>query len=245
MFGAFLLKWINENKIKYVVERKGLFRRKNPIFRFSENVLIEDELEKKIYDFIKMISKNNILEMNEFNKWLKNNTYLFIYFLKNLKNCSSDRLIKDGLGIQDNSMNQNNMFINNQNFVNNSSENRNVVNNYKFISKTSFILTPKYHEYLQQIADFKKIIKDFSLIHKKDIIETKLWGDYLVVSQLLGLADEVSEELEDLVPDFKIGNNYSKKTTVKIKVSGNVSRDMLESHLNNKMKKIVDDMFRI
>ena len=259
IFGAFLLRWIKEDKISYAIKKKGLFKKKYSVFMFKDNIVIEDELERKIYNLIKNISRDNVLDVKEFNDWLDNRAFEFNSFLNELKSCSHDRMIKAGLLIPVSNLNHQNsgmemstsqhiMNEHNRNiFVNNANLNING-NSQKTIVKTNvvseqFHLMPKYREYLQQIADFKKFIKEFSLMHEKEVLEIKLWGDYLAVSQLLGLASDISKQLNNLIPGFRTAS-ISKKSKVKIKVPRNIPKNEIEKYINDEMNKRKDNMFK-
>ena len=258
IFGAFLLRWLKDDKINYNVERKGFFKKKRIIFKFVDNIVINDELEKMMYNFLKNISRNNILDFNEFNEWLSNRTFDFNMFLNQIKMFSHDRMVKFGLLIPSNENVNQNIFPSN-NFNKQSyrmiynkdgvdSENDELGDvlsqsgNVKIVSSNSFILTSRYYEYVQQIVDFKKYIKEFSLIHEKELLDVKLWGDYLAISQLLGLADEVSIQLDKLVPGFKTKNISRKR--VKIKIPGNVSKNEIENYIHDEINKRNDNIFK-
>ena len=54
-----------------------------------------------------------------------------------------------------------------------------------------------------EILSFKNFLKDYSLLHERYPIEVELWEDYLIVAQVLGIAEKVKKELKNIYPDSK------------------------------------------
>lgn len=72
------------------------------------------------------------------------------------------------------------------------------------------ILTSAYNENLRPEAEallgLKKYLLDYSLIDERRHIDVKIWENYLIYAQLLGIADEVSKQFAKIYPDYsKIG----------------------------------------
>lgn len=72
------------------------------------------------------------------------------------------------------------------------------------------LLTSTYNENLRPEAEallgLKKFLLDYSLIDERRHIEVKIWENYLIYAQLLGIADEVSKQFAKIYPDYsKIG----------------------------------------
>ena len=56
------------------------------------------------------------------------------------------------------------------------------------------------------LLGLKKFLLDYSLIDERKHIEIKLWEQYLIYAQVLGIADEVNREFKKVFPDYsKIG----------------------------------------
>ena len=53
-----------------------------------------------------------------------------------------------------------------------------------------------------KVKGFKKFLEDFSLMHEKEHFDVRLWEDYLIFAELLGIADKVSEQFNKLYPDY-------------------------------------------
>lgn len=72
------------------------------------------------------------------------------------------------------------------------------------------LLTSVYNENLRPEAEallgLKKFLLDYSLIDERRHIEVKIWENYLIYAQLLGISDEVSKQFAKIYPDYsKIG----------------------------------------
>ncbi len=52
---------------------------------------------------------------------------------------------------------------------------------------------------------FKQFLKDFTIVNERDPKEVSLWGDYLVVAALFGIADRVAKEMKHIAPNVSIG----------------------------------------
>lgn len=58
----------------------------------------------------------------------------------------------------------------------------------------------------EALLGLKKFLTDYSLIEERKHIEVKIWEEYLIYAQLLGIADEVSKQFKAIYPDYsKIG----------------------------------------
>ena len=62
-------------------------------------------------------------------------------------------------------------------------------------------LTKKGNEELDELLGFKRFLLDFSLIHQRGVRETVIWQDYMVYALLLGIADQVADQIKKLYPD--------------------------------------------
>ncbi|MBO4263089.1 MAG: DUF2207 domain-containing protein [Bacteroidales bacterium] len=69
----------------------------------------------------------------------------------------------------------------------------------------SMALNGKGRELAMQALGFRQFLKDFTLIDKRYTREVALWGDYLVVASLFGMAREVAKEMKRIAPDVSVG----------------------------------------
>lgn len=209
---AFLLRWIQNNTVE-LIQKQGIFSKNKPIIIFKQEAITIDPLENKLYQFLKKISENDTLNLNKFQKWLQKNEIDFNLFLSDLKFDCEERMVKKGLMVPIQSDND--------------------PENSVVLRKTSYQILPTYHECLNGIVEFKKFIQEFTLMKEKTIEETNLWNEYLVASQLLGIAQQTSNQLAEILPNFK-----SKPKRVRIKVPANIPRDQIPEYLENELDRM-------
>ena len=72
--------------------------------------------------------------------------------------------------------------------------------------------TPEGQLEVQHLVGFRKFLEDFTLTGQRETIEVHLWQDYLVYGALLGIADKVAKQLQDIDPVLfqqTIGYDYT------------------------------------
>ena len=52
-----------------------------------------------------------------------------------------------------------------------------------------------------QLYGFKKYLEEFSKIDTKEVMEVKLWDEYLMFAYLFGIANKVAKQLKDMYPE--------------------------------------------
>lgn len=62
-------------------------------------------------------------------------------------------------------------------------------------------LTKKGQQELDEIYGLKHFLLDFSLIHERGVKEAVIWQDYMVYALMLGIADKLEEQIQELYPD--------------------------------------------
>ena len=69
------------------------------------------------------------------------------------------------------------------------------------------ILSSVFTDFLRGEAEtllgLKKFLLDYSLINERSHIEVKLWEQYLIYAQLLGISDQVRKEFSSIYPDYR------------------------------------------
>ena len=70
----------------------------------------------------------------------------------------------------------------------------------------SIKLTPDGQKKAIQALQFRQFLKEFTLINERNVPEVSLWGEYLIVASLFGLADKVASSMKRLAPDIKVGD---------------------------------------
>ncbi len=67
--------------------------------------------------------------------------------------------------------------------------------------KKKTVASEKLNELAWQLAGLKKFFKNFGSIQDKSAIEVKLWREYLMYAQILGVAKKVAQEFKKIYPD--------------------------------------------
>ena len=74
------------------------------------------------------------------------------------------------------------------------------------IANEKVVYEPSFRDDIIYTKGLKRFLLDFSSIEEKEVIEVKLWEEYLMFASILGIADEVEKQIGKLCPEF---NQYS------------------------------------
>lgn len=96
-FGALLLKWLFEDKIK--VEKREIqkiFKTKTlDVIILYDNLTFDNNCEKKFYDILVEASKDYVLEPDELEKWSKVNYSKLLNMTESFEKCGRDKYINE------------------------------------------------------------------------------------------------------------------------------------------------------
>ena len=76
-------------------------------------------------------------------------------------------------------------------------------------NNNKYVATSELKEKALNIAGFKRYLLDYTLIHSREAIEVKLFEEYLVYAQMLGIAKKVSKQFKDLYPELIEQSNFN------------------------------------
>lgn len=190
MLGAFLIKWLNEGKIKYRFIKGNFFRPDNYVIELDPKLKFENEFEKEIYDFIKRAADgDNILTNAEFKRFCEKRKMEVQNLLDQIcddeerKAIEKKELKKEVKTYQEVTDDLNNP-LNTNGIV-------------KTIVNTTITNSKELNEDIKNIMGFKHYIK--SLYKNKDV---KLSNDYYVVCELLGITNYVADNFNEMYPEF-------------------------------------------
>lgn len=168
IIGAYLFKWFNESLIE--VTERNAFIGHSSIITFKQVELPEDrdKTEKDLYRILYFIKGTGILDKNDFTVWAqqRSNFYFMKKWFDDVFSAERESLLSQGLIY--------------------SSENK---------SKNPFI--GSYNDYIPssdlnneaiQLAGLQKYFKDHKLVSNISSIDADLFGNYLIIAQLLGVA---------------------------------------------------------
>lgn len=140
------------------------------------NPIFYDELEARLFNMMHEASANGILEVRELHEWTKR---------YNLKFLSVFSLIEERI-------------INNLK-----------LNGYIYHRRTKdecrsrYIMDEIIYQDSLKLYGLKKFLEDFSNVNTKEVMDIKLWEEYMIFANLFGIADKVSKQLKYIHPDIE------------------------------------------
>lgn len=181
ILGAIILKWVKDDIIK--LEQKD----NNSIFKKEDTIIILNTttasqykfsyIEQRLYDMLKIASKDGILENKEFEKWCSSSYSTILGWFKDIDKKEKKTLTDDGYF---------------------TTATKKTIFGRKL---TKYIATSKLRDEAIQIAGLKRYLLDYSLISEREPIEVKLFEEYLIYAQMMGIAKKVAKDFKDLYPD--------------------------------------------
>ena len=186
--GALLLKWQKDE----IIDIRNVTDKKNQTeiyFLKGIDYQFDNKHENKLYKYFVKASQDNILSKKEFKKYgLENYGKLATIMGKLLKEETAK--------------------LHGENLIKGK-------NPTYFKTPKKKEMTEKFVEEANKLMGLKKYLKEYSLIEERRPIEVKLFEDYLVFAQLLGIADKVKEQFSKIYPDmiestpYKTYDNYT------------------------------------
>ena len=143
-----------------------------------------DHFERYFYHLLKRIAKKGELTSSQLIRFCSVDNSLFSKWEQKVYSEARNRLLADKLLMFD--------------------EGNSGLFNYKII-----LSTEKANEYARQMAGLKKFLNSFSTLSEKDPIEVKQWNNYLIYAMLLGVANEVERQFDNLYPDRIDGSGFN------------------------------------
>ena len=196
VIGAILLKWVKNQQITVSKTKRGLFSLKdnNYAVDFNNMITAENIIEQQLLEILKSASgSNNILEAKEFEKWCKKNYSKVDSWFRNFLKIEQEELEKQGLIISEEEQTEG-MF-----------------------GKTRIIevkkVSPELYEDAVNLRGLRNFLLDYSLIPEREYLEVHIWEEYLILAQLLGIADRVEVQFSKLYPQFKEESAFNLEIT--------------------------------
>lgn len=189
IIAAIILKWVRDGYITFEkTKKRGLiFKKEGFTIEFNKNIQCHNDNEKKLLKmFKKAAGSNGILETGEFENWCEENYERVDDWFEDLDSNVIDKLY-DSKDLTDRVGYRKQFGI-------------------KF-KCDEIVYSNKLKEYIYQIVGFKKFIEEMTLLDEKEVIEVRLWEDYLIYASILGLADKVEKQLGKLYPEFSEESN--------------------------------------
>lgn len=174
ILGAIILKWVREDKIKFINKKKGVFDKNTSSIDLTKDQKFNRVEEEELFDLLRAASGDGILEAKELEKWAKKNYEKYLEIFNKISDSEVDRLKEEG-------------------------------HIYKRTSKEECkyynVMDDSIYKDSKELYGLKLFLEEFSLIKEKEVIEVKLWDQYLMFAHLFGIADKVAKQLKDLYPE--------------------------------------------
>ena len=190
ILGAIMLKWVREDTIKFIKEEKsGILGKEKSSIDLRLNPTFDNALEKELFDTMYKASGDGILETKELEKWARKNYSKFFDLFKRIDKVELLKLEKEGHLYKRKDKNE--------------CKKRNVMDD------------TIYNESVK-LYGLKRFLDEFSRMDTKEVLEVKLWDEYLMYAYIFGIADKVAKQLKNLYPEVIQEYNYDYDTLILI-----------------------------
>lgn len=188
IFGAIILKWVKENKVKFINQTKGVFNKETSSIDLTLNPTFDNVLEKELFDIMHEASADGILETKELEKWCNKNYSKFFNLFERINTVEIHKLKND-------------------NHIYNRTD--------KNECKKKNVMDDTIYEDSTKLYGLKKFLEEFSRIDTREVLEVHIWDEYLMFAYIFGIADKVAKQLKNLYPEvLEDPNNYIDLDTI-------------------------------
>lgn len=188
IFGAIILKWVKENKVKFINQTKGVFNKETSSIDLTLNPTFDNVLEKELFDIMYEASADGILETKELEKWCNKNYSKFFNLFERINTIEIHKLKND-------------------NHIYNRTD--------KNECKKKNVMDDTIYEDSTKLYGLKKFLDEFSKIDTREVLEVHIWDEYLMFAYIFGIADKVAKQLKNLYPEvLEDPNNYIDLDTI-------------------------------
>ena len=188
IFGAIILKWVKENKVKFINQTKGVFNKETSSIDLTLNPTFDNALEKELFDIMHEASIDGILETKELEKWNNKHYTKFFDLFERINKIEIEKL-KQGNHIY--------------------------TRTNKEECKKKNIMDDTIYEESVKLYGLKKFLDEFSKIDTREVLEVHIWDEYLMFAYIFGIADKVAKQLKNLYPEvLEDPNNYIDLDTI-------------------------------
>lgn len=175
ILGAILLKWIREDKIGFRNETKGVFNKETSVIDLTKNPTFDSDTETKLFDMMYQASGDGILESKELEKWCRKHYEKFLSLFTSIANDEVNKLRTEGHIYK---------------------------RKNKEECKKKNVMDDKLYEDTSRLYGLKLYLDEFSRMDTKEVMEVKLWDEYLMFAYLFGIADKVAKQFKNLYPEI-------------------------------------------
>lgn len=183
ILGAIILKWLKAGIIRTENREGGMiFKKENTVIILGDdsNRQFDNEKETELFHMMHIASKDGILENKEFEIWCRNSYNKILRWFDGILREQRENLNSDGL----------------------------LTSTGSGVMGTKYTATPELKNEAMKLAGLKKFLLEYTLIPDRQAIEVKLFEDYLIFAQMMGIAKQVSKQFKELYPDMIEQTNY-------------------------------------
>ena len=172
--GALILEWIKDDSVR-IIKKKNIFGFEKLCIELVHEPM--DEREHKLYRHLQLAANDNILTRRELKKYCRKNNRSIKNFFEYDRTITYEKL------------------INNSDLVY-----PGITSGY--VSMYNYYPSDLLRQKADQLYGLKKFFKEFKNMEDKSSIDVKLWQEYLIYAQILGVAKQVYKELKAYYPDI-------------------------------------------
>ena len=183
ILGAIILKWIKAGIIRTENREGGMiFKKENTVIILGDdsNRQFYNQKETELFHMMHIASKDGILENKEFEVWCRNSYNKILRWFDGILREQRENLNVEGL----------------------------LTSTGSGVIGTKYTATPELKNEAMKLAGLKKFLLEYTLIPDRQAIEVKLFEDYLIFAQMMGIAKQVSKQFKELYPDMIEQTNY-------------------------------------
>lgn len=183
ILGAIILKWLKLGFIRTESKVKGgIFNKEDTVIILNDEIQRNFDIKKEeeLFNMMVEASEDGILENKEFEKWCKKSYDEILGWFDKILKDERDNLVNEG-------------YIKTENGI--------------FGKK--YNATEEIKNEAINIAGLRKYLLEYTLISKREAIEVKLFEEYLIYAQMLGIAKQVSKQFKELYPNLIEQTNYN------------------------------------
>lgn len=174
IIGAIILKWIKEDKVRYIKRNDGT-RKEESVLDLTSKPEFTEKVEQELFDIMYKASGDGYLESKELEKYCKNNYSKFFSIFtrqvnEKIKSLEAEGKIYKKINKKD--------------------------------TKAKKIMDESIYEDSQRLFGLKLFFNEFAKMDTKETLEVKIWDEYLMFAYLFGMADKVSKQLKNLYPEY-------------------------------------------
>lgn len=185
LIAAILLSWIQQGYIEFEKEEVKhflFFKKEGYSVDLDKGIPVQNQLEKDLLKFFtRAAGSNRLLETNEFENWCRKHYEKIDNWFEDVDEFVETSLRSQGLLTLQTTYTQ---------FM-----------KIKFSHDTD-TYDASVRDEMEHVMGLKKFLEGMSSIDEKEVIEVKLWEEYLIFASILGIADKVQEQLGRLCPTF-------------------------------------------